>query len=57
MGRKKLYPVRVTLPLTDEMAEGIDASLTEGEDRVEMIRDSIDRELKRRERSKSATES
>lgn len=50
MGRKKLYPVRVTLPLTEEMAEEIDALLFDGEDRVEMIRDAITRELTRRKR-------
>lgn len=50
MGRKKLWPERLTLPLTTEAVERIDASLEEGEARVDMIRTAIDRELKRREK-------
>lgn len=47
MGRKKEYPVRITLPLSEEMAAGVDASLSEDEDRVTWIRDAIARKLKR----------
>jgi hypothetical protein len=50
MGRKKEYPERLTLPLSTETVAQIDASLHEGEARVDMIRAAIDRELKRRER-------
>jgi metal-responsive CopG/Arc/MetJ family transcriptional regulator len=51
MGRKKEYPVRLTLPLSDEMAERVDEALAEGEDRVSWIRDAIERKLKRRKSS------
>jgi metal-responsive CopG/Arc/MetJ family transcriptional regulator len=50
MGRKKEFPVRITLPLTQETADEIDNRLFEEETRVDMIRDAIERELKRRER-------
>lgn len=50
MGRKKEFPERLTLPLTTEMVEEIDASLEDGEARLDMIRTAIDRELKRRKR-------
>lgn len=50
MGRKKEYPQRLTLPLTTEAVEDIDASLEDGETRLDMIRAAIDRELKRRKR-------
>ena len=50
MGRKKEYPERLTLPLTTETVEAIDASLEDGEARLDMIRTAIDRELKRRKR-------
>lgn len=56
VGRKKLYPVRITLPLTAEMVAGLDARLDKaaGEDRVSVIREAIDREIKRRERKPKA---
>lgn len=50
MGRKKLWPERILLPLATEMLEAIDAALDDGEARVDLIREAIDRELKRRER-------
>lgn len=50
MGRPKLYPERITLPLTAEMLKRADAALADGEERVAMIREAIDRELTRRER-------
>lgn len=48
----KLYPVRITLPLTVEMVKRADAALLDGEDRVSLIRQAIERELKRREKAK-----
>lgn len=50
MGRKKLWPERLTLPLTSEMVERMDSLLGDGEARVDLIREAIERELKRRER-------
>jgi hypothetical protein len=52
MPRKKLYPVRLTLPLSQEVADQIDAALAEGEARLDLIREAIGRELKRRSRAK-----
>ena len=50
MGRKKLWDERILLPLTSEMLERLDASLADGETRLDLIREAIERELKRRER-------
>jgi hypothetical protein len=50
MGRKKEFPVRITLPISDEMAVRLDGLLEEDEARVDLIREAIERELKRRER-------
>lgn len=52
VGRKKEFPNRITLPLSDEMLAGIDASLSEGEARLDLIREAIERELKRRAKAK-----
>lgn len=51
VGRKKLFPVRLTLPLTDETVKRLDAARGDGEDRLDVIRDGIERELKRREKA------
>jgi hypothetical protein len=48
MGRKKLWTERLTLPLSEETLERIDADRQDGEDRVSWIRDAIERKLKRR---------
>jgi hypothetical protein len=50
MGRKKLWPERLTLPLATETVERMDAQLGDGEARLDMIREAIERELKRREK-------
>jgi hypothetical protein len=50
MPRQKLFPIRLTLPLTREMLAQADAALAEGEDRVSFIRHAIEREIKRRTR-------
>lgn len=52
MGRKKLYPARITLPLATEMIVRIDALLREKEARLDLIREAIERELKRRSKLK-----
>jgi hypothetical protein len=51
VGRKKLYPVRLTLPLTEAAAADIDSARGE-QPRVDFIRQAIEREIKRR-RSRS----
>lgn len=50
VGRKKLYDIRILLPLKSETLERLDGLLGEGETRLDLIREAIDRELKRRER-------
>lgn len=50
MGRKKLWDERILLPLKTEQIERIDGLLEEGEARLDLIRQAIERELKRRER-------
>ena len=50
MGRKKLWDERILLPLATETLEKIDAALADGEARLDLIREAIDRELKRRAR-------
>jgi metal-responsive CopG/Arc/MetJ family transcriptional regulator len=49
VGRKKLFPVRITLPLTAEIAARLDRSLKDKEARLDLIREAIERELERRE--------
>jgi hypothetical protein len=54
MGRKKEWDVRLTLPITDETVERMDDALREGEARVDLIREAIERELRRRERERNS---
>lgn len=51
MGRKKVWDERILLPLKAETLERLDSLLHEGEIRLDLIREAIDRELKRRERA------
>lgn len=53
VGRKKLFPVRLTLPLTDETLERLDAVRADDEARLDVIREGVEREIKRRERKQS----
>lgn len=50
MGRKKLWDERILLSLASETLERIDAALQKGEARLDLIREAIERELKRRRR-------
>lgn len=50
MGRKKLWTERLQLPLADGTTDRIDALLRDGEVRLDLIREAIEREIKRRER-------
>lgn len=50
MGRKKEFTDRITLPLAEGVLERIDAVLAEKEPRLDMIREAVEREIKRREK-------
>lgn len=50
MGRKKLWEDRILLPLAEGTLARIDAYLAANENRLDLIRQAIERELKRRER-------
>ena len=50
MGRKKLWDERLLVPLTKETVAMLDAAREGDEDRLDVIRTAIERELKRRER-------
>lgn len=50
MGRKKLWSENVNLTLPEGAKARMDAVLDEGEDRLDLIRAAIDKEVKRRER-------
>lgn len=52
VGRKKEFPDRITLPLAKGVLNRVDAVLSEGEPRLDMIREAIEREIKRRQRAK-----
>lgn len=51
MGRKKQWDEQLRLPLAAGTTARIDAVLTENEPRVDLIRQAIEREIKRRGRS------
>jgi metal-responsive CopG/Arc/MetJ family transcriptional regulator len=53
MGRKKLWAERITLPLSTEQLDRIDGALAEGQTRLDLIREAIERELNRRARLRS----
>lgn len=50
VGRKKLWAENVNLTLPAGARARMDAALEEGEDRLDLIRKAIERELKRREK-------
>lgn len=52
MGRKKLWDERLLVPLTKETVARLDAARDEDEDRLDVIRAAIERELKRREKQR-----
>jgi hypothetical protein len=55
MGRKMLYPDKIIAPLPAGSLDRIKAVLQEGEDKTDLLREAIERELKRRERDKPKT--
>jgi hypothetical protein len=57
MGRKKLWDESINLSLQTGTKARMDAALAEGETRLDLIREAIERELERRARAaKKATE-
>lgn len=50
MGRKKQWSEQLRLPLAEGTTARIDAVLAEGEARLDMIREAIEREIERRDR-------
>lgn len=56
MGRKKEYPVRITLPLAEGVTERMDALVSADETRLDLIRDAIERELRRREEARTGVQ-
>lgn len=52
MGRTKLWHENINLTLPKGAKARMDSVLEEGEDRLDLIRTAIDKEVKRRERQK-----
>lgn len=52
MGRKKQFTEQIRLPLPEGKTAEIDSVLNEGEVRLDMVREVIDREIKSRLRKK-----
>lgn len=51
-GRPKLYGLRIVLPLAEGTLADIDAIISDGETRLDVIRMAIEREITRRLRSR-----
>lgn len=52
VGRKKQWTERITLPMAEGTTARIDAALSAGEVRLDLIRKAIEAELKKREKTK-----
>lgn len=52
MGRKKLWGEVMQAPFPEGTFDRIDATLKEGETRTDLVREAVERELKRREKHK-----
>lgn len=50
VGRKLRYPEHINVAVPEGTRDRLDALLEPGEDRLQMIRDAIEREARRRER-------
>ncbi len=53
MGRKMRYPDKIIAPLPAGSLKRIEAVLAEDEDKTDLLREAVERELKRREQSPS----
>lgn len=51
VGRRLEFPDRITLPLGPGVVDRIDAVLAPNEPRLDLIREAIEREIKRRQRA------
>lgn len=56
MPRDLRYPVRLTVPLSEDDAQALNSARAEGETRLDVIREAIRRELRRRERKAAPVE-
>lgn len=56
VGRPMEFPERLTLPLPKGTTARLDAARRDGEARLDVIREAVERELKRRERQKDKPE-
>jgi hypothetical protein len=54
MGRKKLWAEDMVARFPEGTFDRIEAVLTEEEDRTDLVREAVERELKRRERKASS---
>jgi hypothetical protein len=52
LGRPKLFEEQLRIPLPLGTIARIDAVLADGEPRLDMLREAIEREIKRRQRTK-----
>ena len=52
LGRRKLWTENINLTLPEGAKARMDSLLKEGEDRLDLIRAAIERELERRERAR-----
>ena len=55
MARKKEFTEQLRLPLAEGMTAKIDSVLNDDENRLDMIREAIEREIKRRAKAKPAS--
>lgn len=54
VSRAKVFPIRIVLPLTADMLSRLDAVRGDNEARLDVIREAVDKEVKRRERAKKS---
>lgn len=52
MARPKLWTERILLPLAEGTTDALDAMLAPGESRLDLIRQAVDAELRRRRRDR-----
>lgn len=53
VGRKKLFTNRLTVPISEDLLNRVDAVLLSEENRLDLIRDAVTREVIRREKKPS----